>query len=215
MLKYLTSNPSYQSRGKAVLLVFKVGRTVVLGFTIYQLGVTHGMIYYASDPHAMEEQFIVNMVTEFGGKKLLNRRTKDYKMTEMVAKKVLKGAKHHCILKLEELELLQYRLDDAAKKLGHSQQSITGTQRHEGFKGPLKFINEVVAAYLKSSNDGPHINDTATSSTAMMYSAHLYPRETNSFIVPTKFDLPPNSKRGHEDTYKTNHIKRKEQFDYI
>lgn len=220
----MTSNAAYLWRGKMALRVWKVGRTVVLAFSIYQLGITHGMIYYAADPHAMEEQFIVKMVTEMGGNQLFPRHSKEFKMTDRVAKKILEGARHHCMLKLEELELLQYRLQLATEQISGSGQHISkgsppqqkqlvssstslassvhslygeeGTEMKSSVeKGPLKFIKDVITAYL-SSDGGDDSKITTNTSTGMVQSAlHSPGVDAKSFNVPSKFDLPPNSKR--------------------
>ena len=230
MFKYLTSNPTYQWRGRAALVVWKVGRTVILSFTIYQLGVTHGMIFYASDPHAMEEQFIVKMVTEFGGNKLLNRHSKEYKMTEKVAKRILEGARHHCMLKLEELELLQYRLNVAAKKFDHLQPMTTGeAPQHmastapslassvhnqygeEGVemkesveKGPLKFIKDVIAAYFSYSK---HCCDTVCSSP--------FRNRREKLHCPFQVPPPPQLQAEGQVIYDRGHSRRGKQFHCI
>ena len=60
-----------------------------------------------------------------GGNQLFPRHSKEFKMTDRVAKKILEGARHHCMLKLEELELLQYRLQLATEQISGSGQHIS------------------------------------------------------------------------------------------
>ena len=217
VLKFFTSSPKTQWRARALLITLKIGRTAVIGFTIYQIGVTHGMIYYASDPHAIDEQFVIKMVQDFGGTKLAGRRSNEYILTERVAKRVLEGARRHAKLKIEELELLQYRLKIASRKTQLQQSNLDTTQRpggqvdssvtlaasvHDMFgsdestgakrnaveKGPIQFMKEVIITYFKPTESGGNTTSSLVQTTA------LHPTDTGTFVVPSKFDLPPNSR---------------------
>ena len=89
---------------RAGFLSYKLGRTLVVTFSVYQMGKVHGIMMHAADPHEVEKQMIIQTVESAGGTRIVTDKSNAmYRDTSGIAKEVLDAAWLHCSLKRQEV----------------------------------------------------------------------------------------------------------------
>ena len=119
---------------QGIRIVYRTGRVVVIGFSLYNLGYMVGLADYAMDPKAQERKWIQQIVRENGGKHLISERTVEYQRVHHISKQVVHSAQDFALMKCRELAVLDTRF----KKLyGDKYKSIhagEGSKYDEGSK---------------------------------------------------------------------------------
>lgn len=176
---------------------WKVGRVVAGAAGIYQIGVLHGIIMHATDPHEIEWQAAQQTISSVGGKRLLDRHEKEYKVSHSVANEVLDAARLHCKLKLLELMKIHEVLRSLEMKHGMAADQNQQTKDVGGVNVPTQMIkssNEgrgIIASLFKGTGGGTASADRETGVTTLSDVAQL------SFSIPKRLDMPANESEIH------------------